>query len=163
MALSQNTSRKCAISRKAFRVKKKIAKRLRRRKQRIQYRLRDINWPEQSKPMFRAASIHYEISDRVRGLAYGGIGAMHLLARQTGLAKAIDQKLQLLSCICRITNRIMSLISHTTFSATAAASKISSVYETMKFTWTPSAPRESLIRRQPAISAGASQEKMSKP
>jgi hypothetical protein len=77
-------------------VKKKIAKRLRRRKQRIQYRLRDINWPEQSKPMFCAANIHYETADRARGLAYGGIGAMHLLARQTGLVKAIDQKLQLL-------------------------------------------------------------------
>lgn len=77
-------------------MKKKIAKELRRRKQKIQYRLRDINWPEQSKPMFCAANIHYEMGDRARGLAYGGIGAMHLLARQTGLAKAIDQKLQLL-------------------------------------------------------------------
>ncbi len=46
--------------------------------------------------MFCAANIHYEMGDRARGLAYGGIGAMHLLARQTGLAKAIDQKLQLL-------------------------------------------------------------------
>ena len=81
---------------KAFRVKNKIAKRFRRRKQRIQYRLRDVNWSEQSKPMFSAANIHYEMADRARGLAYGGIGAMHLLARQTGLAKAIDQKLQLL-------------------------------------------------------------------
>ena len=77
-------------------MKNTIAKRLRRRKQRIKYRLRDINWPEQSKPMFSAANIHYEIADRARGLAYGGIGVMHLLARETGLAKAIDQKLQLL-------------------------------------------------------------------
>jgi len=46
--------------------------------------------------MFSAANIHYEIADRARGLAYGGIGAMHLLARETGLAKAIDQKLKLL-------------------------------------------------------------------
>ena len=45
--------------------------------------------------MFCAANIHYEIADRVRGLAYGGIEAMHLLARQIGLAKAIDQKLHL--------------------------------------------------------------------
>jgi len=77
-------------------VKKKIAKELRRRKQRIKFRLRDTNWPEQSKPMFSAANIHYEMADRVHGLAYGGIGAMQVLARQTGLTKAIDDKLKLL-------------------------------------------------------------------
>jgi hypothetical protein len=56
-------------------VKKKIAKELRRRKQRIQYRLRDINWKEQSKPMFAAGNIHYDMAGRTRGLAYGGIKA----------------------------------------------------------------------------------------
>jgi hypothetical protein len=77
-------------------VNKKIAKRLRRRKQRIQYRLRDINWAAQSKPMFRAANIHYQMADRAGGLAYGGIGMMHLLAKRTGLIKAIDDNLKLL-------------------------------------------------------------------
>jgi len=77
-------------------VKSKIAKRIGRRKQRIKFRLRDINWPEQSKPMFSAANIHYQMADRARGLAYGGIGAMHLLARKTGLIEAIDDKLKLL-------------------------------------------------------------------
>jgi len=77
-------------------VKKKIAKKLRQRKQRIQYRLRDINWKQQDKPMFSAVNIHYEIADRIHGLAYGGIGAMQLLAGQTGLIKAIDDKLKLL-------------------------------------------------------------------
>jgi len=46
--------------------------------------------------MLAASNIHYEIADRARGTAYGGIGAIHLLARQTGLAKAIDEKLELL-------------------------------------------------------------------
>jgi hypothetical protein len=77
-------------------VKKKITKKLKRRKQRIQYRLRDINWKEQNKPMFSASNIHYDIADRTRGLAYGGIGGMQLLAKQTGLVKAIDDKLKLL-------------------------------------------------------------------
>ena len=77
-------------------MKKKIAKKLKRRKQRIQYRLRNINWKEQNKPMFTASNIHYDMADRTRGLAYGGIGAIQLLARQTGLAKAIDDKLKLL-------------------------------------------------------------------
>jgi len=77
-------------------VKKKITKKLKQRKQRIQYRLRNINWKEQSKPMLSAGNIHYDIADRSRGLAYGGIGGIHLLTRQTGLAKAIDRNLKLL-------------------------------------------------------------------
>jgi len=70
-------------------VKKKIAKELRRRKQRIQYRLRDINWKEQSKPagdwvgkpMFAAGNIHYDMAGRTRGLAYGGIKASGAIIR----------------------------------------------------------------------------------
>ena len=75
---------------------KKIQRKLKRRQQKIQYWLRKKSWPEQSEPMFAASNIHYQIADRARGLAYGGIGAIQLLARQTGLAKAIDEKLQLL-------------------------------------------------------------------
>ena len=66
------------------------------RKRRIQYRLRDRNWTDQPRPMFSASNIHYELADRARGLGPGGIGAMHLLARQTGLADAIDRRLHLL-------------------------------------------------------------------
>jgi hypothetical protein len=44
--------------------------------------------------MYRARNIQYEHSDRVRGLASGGIGAMHVLAQQTGLVAAIDQQVQ---------------------------------------------------------------------
>lgn len=75
---------------------KRIAKQLKRRKQRIQYRLRDIHWNEQDKPMFSAKNIHYEIADRSRGLAYGGIGCMQLLARHTGLIQALNDRLTLL-------------------------------------------------------------------
>jgi hypothetical protein len=46
--------------------------------------------------MFRGSNIHYEGSDRVRGLGAGGIGVMHRLARQTGLTAAIDESLRLL-------------------------------------------------------------------
>ena len=52
--------------------------------------------PSAAQPVFTASNIHYEISDRVRGLAHGGIGAMHLLARQTGLIDAINGRLHLL-------------------------------------------------------------------
>jgi hypothetical protein len=80
----------------AFRVSKSIAKQLKRRKQRIQYRLRDIHWNEQDQPMFSAKNIHYEIADRSRGLAYGGIGWMQLLVQQTGLVQALNDRLTLL-------------------------------------------------------------------
>jgi hypothetical protein len=46
--------------------------------------------------MFAASNIHYELSDKTRGLAAGGIGVMHLLARQSGLIEAIDARLHLL-------------------------------------------------------------------
>ena len=46
--------------------------------------------------MFTARNIHYELADRARGLGPGGIGAMHLLARRTGLIEAIDRRLHLL-------------------------------------------------------------------
>ena len=46
--------------------------------------------------MYRASNIQYAPSDRVRGLDSGGIGAMHLVARSTGLVAAIDQHVQVL-------------------------------------------------------------------
>jgi Transposase DDE domain group 1 len=46
--------------------------------------------------MFTARNIHYDIAERTRGLAYGGIGAFHLLARKIGLIDGIDNGLHLL-------------------------------------------------------------------
>ena len=40
-----------------------------------------------------ARNIHSEIAERVPGMAYGGIGAVHLLARRIGLIEAIDARL----------------------------------------------------------------------
>lgn len=48
------------------------------------------------RPVLTANDIHYEIAERVHGIAYGGIGAFHLLARRIGLIDAIDQRLHLL-------------------------------------------------------------------
>lgn len=70
--------------------------RLRNRKRRINHRLRDIAWRAQPEPMFSASNIHYELSDRVRGLDCGGIGAMHRLVGDVGLAKEIDHRVELL-------------------------------------------------------------------
>ena len=45
--------------------------------------------------MFTASNIHYEIGERDRGIAHGGIGTFHALARRLGLIEAIDQRLVL--------------------------------------------------------------------
>jgi DDE family transposase len=67
-----------------------------RRKRRIERRLRPRTWTAQATPMYRARNVQYEHSDRVRGLASGGIGAMHRLAHHTGLVDAIDRHLEVL-------------------------------------------------------------------
>ena len=43
-----------------------------------------------------ASNIHYEFAERIHGLAWGGIGAIHLLARRVGLMDAINRRLHLL-------------------------------------------------------------------
>ncbi len=73
-----------------------LPRRLRRRKQRIERRLRPRAWEPPQDPMFRAGNIQYEMAERTRGFAYGGVGAMHLLAQRTGLISALDQELHLL-------------------------------------------------------------------
>jgi len=77
-------------------VNAKIRRQLENRKRRIQFRLERKRLKNLDKPVFTAANIHYEIADRARGLAHGGIGAIQLLVRRLGLAEAIDEKLHLL-------------------------------------------------------------------
>src|SRR5262245_17012386 len=69
---------------------------LQQRRRRILNRIAHRPEPEREVPMFTAANIHYELGQRVQGLAPGGIGAMLLLARRTGLIAAIDHDLHLL-------------------------------------------------------------------
>ena len=65
------------------------------RKRRILKRIENRPGPEHDQPMMTATNIHYELADRVQGLSPGGIGAMHLLARRTGLIGDIDRNLHL--------------------------------------------------------------------
>ena len=69
---------------------------LRQRKQRIERRLKPQNWPEQPAPMLKASNVQYELSERNRGLAVGGVGAMHRLARHVGLVEEIDEHVEVL-------------------------------------------------------------------
>ena len=77
-------------------MKPTVTQKLANSKRRIARRLDKTKLGDCSQPMFTARNIHYEISDRSRGLTYGGIGTVHLLARQLGLIDAIDDRLHLL-------------------------------------------------------------------
>jgi hypothetical protein len=65
------------------------------RKRRIAARIRHNHQPSAA-PMLAASNIHYELSVRDRGIAAGGLGAVHLLARNCGLIEALDRRLHLL-------------------------------------------------------------------
>jgi hypothetical protein len=65
------------------------------RKRRLAARIRHDHRPSEV-PVLAAANIHYELSVRDRGLACGGLGAVHLLARNSGLIDALDRQLHLL-------------------------------------------------------------------
>lgn len=46
--------------------------------------------------MIRASNIHYELAERTQATCYGGIGVIHALVREVGLAEEIDSRLHLL-------------------------------------------------------------------
>lgn len=77
-------------------MKGKLGRQLAWRKRRILNRLDKSKIGDCERPVHTASNIRYELSDRKRGLAHGGIGAFHLLAKRIGLIEAIDRKLHLL-------------------------------------------------------------------
>jgi len=77
-------------------VKKKDIRILQKRKRRLNKRLERRQWTQQSKPMFTARNIRYEMADRIEAIDCGAIGAFHILARKSGLIDAINEKVNLL-------------------------------------------------------------------
>ena len=73
-----------------------IRKRLANRKRRIERRLRRMDRCGTDRPEFSATNIHYEVAERTRAIACGGIGAAQLLVKRLGLDRAIDERLDLL-------------------------------------------------------------------
>jgi hypothetical protein len=65
-------------------------------KRRIMKRLDQTKDTMTFEPEFAASNIHYEISARTGAISCGGIGAIHMLAKDIGLVDAIDQRLHLL-------------------------------------------------------------------
>ena len=79
-----------------FRVSRSCPKILRARKRRIQRRLAPRNWTDQPKPMMAGGNIHYELSEKTRATAYGGMGAIHTMVQRLGLVDEIDKDVHLL-------------------------------------------------------------------
>lgn len=73
--------------------RRKIAK----RKARAERRLKQRNDRDRGRPLLEAAGIRYDVSERVNGIAAGGIGAVALVARSAKLAKEIDDRVQVLT------------------------------------------------------------------
>jgi hypothetical protein len=71
-------------------------RRVLRRKRRIARRLAQRNCPPRDTPVLSARNVHYEVADRALGIGCGGIGAVHLMARQVGLIDAIDSHVHVL-------------------------------------------------------------------
>src|SRR3984957_6040793 len=74
-----------------------IRKLLRKRQRRILDRIANRPGPERDQPMITANNIHYELAGRVHGLSAGGLGALLLVARKSGLIGDIDRNLHLLN------------------------------------------------------------------
>ena len=74
----------------------KIRKQIERRKRWIARRLEKNDNRGCVRPMMTASNIDYEIAERTRATAAGGIRAFHLLAQKLGLDQSIDRRLVLL-------------------------------------------------------------------
>jgi len=69
---------------------------LRRRKRRIEARLRRRRRTAKATPVLEASNIHYEVADRMGAIGVGGVGMIHQLARRRGLIAAIDRGVHVL-------------------------------------------------------------------
>jgi hypothetical protein len=77
-------------------VKRNNSKILAKRKRKITRRLKRKQWENQPKPMINASNIYYEMDGRHKGIANGGIGAIHMMNRNLGFVEDVDNVLHLL-------------------------------------------------------------------
>src|SRR5712692_1189207 len=76
--------------------KRELRRRLAREERAIGVRLADAVAPNLAGPVLGRANIGYELSDRTRGTAHGGMGIISRLVAQVGVAGEIDKSLHLL-------------------------------------------------------------------
>jgi hypothetical protein len=73
-----------------------LRQRLTRCKRRIQRRLDKLDTRGSDRPTLTASNIHYELAERTRAIAAGGIGLIHRLVKTVGLDDAINRRVALL-------------------------------------------------------------------
>jgi len=155
-SISQNTRKR--NSRKTRERNRRI---LNERKRRVLKRIENRPGPEREEPMMTASNIHYELADRVQGLSAGGIGAIHLLARRTGLIGDIDRNLHLFKR--HLPYHESDHVLNIAYNILAGGKKIEhlELRPTTRFISTPWAPCGSPTPPPPGISAAASPSMMS--
>jgi hypothetical protein len=75
-------------------VKKRIAKILRKRKKNIAKRIDRNTYPTHDGPVLNTPNIQYDLSERDRGIAYGGIGVVQRMVKQLQLDQIINQNVR---------------------------------------------------------------------
>jgi hypothetical protein len=77
-------------------VKKKIRQKIKSRKENMDRQLEKAVHFNFSGPVFQDVNSRYELGERAQGIGCGGIGAIHKMVSNIGLAKEIDSRLHLL-------------------------------------------------------------------
>ena len=77
-------------------MKKIVRRKLAEEKRRIERRLENAVRVNSGAPVLSSANIEYEIADRTRAIAHGGIGVIQRVVKRSRLARRIDGKLDLL-------------------------------------------------------------------
>ena len=75
---------------------KNILQKIAKQKKKIKKELVKARSQSGADPTLKATNIHYELSNRIQAICHGGIGAIHMLAKQLGLIKLLNQNVQLL-------------------------------------------------------------------
>jgi hypothetical protein len=77
-------------------VKEIVRRSIQAEKRKIERRLERAVKVNVEGPVLRATNIHYELADKTKAIAHGGIGAVHRLVNKLGLAARINEVLPLL-------------------------------------------------------------------
>jgi len=78
-------------------MKRETRQKLASEKAKIERRLDAGRHGSGERPSLTAPNIQYEVADKTSAIAHGGIGAIQLLVKKTGLSERIDEKLHLLA------------------------------------------------------------------
>ena len=75
---------------------KKSKTNLERRQREVEERIKGRWQPDWEQPVLEADKVHYEVSERIKAINWGGLGLLQTTVARLGLAQAIDHSLKLL-------------------------------------------------------------------